>query len=1031
MLMFPIPNPTMQTTFHPTDSLLNDVPDVLDIPDDDSFSFSFSSHLNNYDPDLNLDVPTPLSCNYYLPYDFNALVSRNQSLKNTLSFLNMNVRSLPSNFTFLQAFLANLIVQFKVLCLTETWLKDHNHTSYNLPDYNMLSVFRPHRPGGGVSLLIHESVRYKHRADLDLVADHCECIFAEIHLPDSPLTASPILIGALYRPPNTNFDMFTDALQGMLTMISNERKVVYLMGDFNVHLDKIETDRNAQEFSDIMHSFSLQPLIDKPSRITPTSSSLIDNIFTNQVSDKMHSGLLYTDISDHLVTFALTHDNISFNASNGYLSRDFSESHRNLFTSLLSEQSWNSLFAIDDPSLALDHFLDIITTLYDIAFPLKTKRPRKRRCHPWVTPGIKKSINRKNKLYSKFHKNPTLFNEVTYKAYRRNLNRILRQAKRDFYHSQLQQARDDVKKTWSVLKDLIGTKEARAHVPDSLLINNITVTDPTHMAHEFNQHFSSIGRKVASAVPRSDVSPLSLMHGQFPNSLFFSPVTEPELATCMRGLKRSSAGSDNIRPQELQDNIDLLTAPITHLMNLSLQHGVFPSRLKTANITPIHKGGPTEVTTNYRPISVLTTLSKLLEKLVYRRLIDFFTFNNVLSNSQFGFRKKHSCEMPLILATDFIHHSLDDDYHVLGIYLDLKKAFDVVSHPTLIQKLSFYGVRGVCLNWFSSYLSDRQQRVKLNNSFSSFQSVTHGVPQGSILGPLLFLLYVNDLTLPDDDSRLLLFADDTTLLVRSRNHQCLQTLAQNNLNLIGTWLNANRLACNVSKTHYMIFTLNTAVRASPFHLLLNGETLCPTSSTRFLGVIIDNRLRWDAHINLICSKISKCIGVIRKLNKLLPPTTCLIIYNALILPHLSYCHVVWGNAASIHLQRLSLLLKRAIRAVHHAPYLAHTEPLFNNSNTLPFSKLYTFYSSIFLYKLLHDYLPRSFSISFSLPTAQHSVNTRRNALPYIPSPRYRTAFGQRCLRHSLIKLFNEFILPLDLFQTSLYHFKRNLKSILL
>ena len=711
----------------------------------------------------------------------------------------MNVRSLPANFTALQAFLANLSVQFKVLGVTETWLKDHNHVLYNLPDYNMLSVFRPHRPGGGVSLLIHESIPYKHRADLDLVADHCECIFAEIHPSDSPHAASPILIGALYRPPNSNFDMFTDALQGMLSAISNERKVVYLMGDFNVRLDKIETDRNAQEFSDIMHSFSLQPLIDKPSRITPTSSSLIDNIFTNQVSDKMHSGLLYTDLSDHLVTFALSHDNISFNASNSYLSRDFSETNRHRFTSFLREQSWNSLCVIDDPNLALDHFLDIITILYDLAFPLITKHPHKRRCHPWVTPGIKKSINRKNKLYSKFHKNPTLFNEITYKAYRRNLNSILRQAKRDFYHSQLEQARDDVKKTWSILKDLIGTKGARARAPESLLINNISVSDPAQIAHEFNQHFSSIGRKVASAVPRSDVSPLSLMHGHSPNSLFFSPVTEPELATCMRGLKRSSAGSDNIRPQELQDNIDLLVTPITHLMNLSLQHGVFPSRLKTANITPIHKGGPPDVATNYRPISVLTTLSKLLEKLVYCRLINFLTINNVLSNSQFGFRKKHSCEMPLILATDFIHHSLDDGYHVLGIYLDLKKAFDVVSHHTLIQKLSFFGVRGVCLDWFSSYLSDRQQRVKLNNSFSSFQSVTHGVPQGSILGPLLFLLYVNDLAIPGADSRLLLFADDTPLLARSHYLQSLQVLALNNLSLVGTWLNANRLTCNVSK----------------------------------------------------------------------------------------------------------------------------------------------------------------------------------------------------------------------------------------
>ena len=875
------------------------------------------------------------------------------------------------------------------------------------------------------------SLRFRHRVDLDLVADHCECVFSEIHLPDSSTTPTPLLIGALYRPPNSNFDMFIDTLQRILTTLTNERKAVYLMGDFNVHLDKIETDTHAQEFSDIMHSFSLFPLINKPTRITPTCSSLIDNIFTNQMANQMHSGLLYSDLSDHLITYSLTHFNISHSASDLFPYREFSEISRNRFTSLLREQNWSSLYDIDDPNLAFDHFLDKITLLYDLAFPYRTRRPRNRRCHPWITPGIKKSINRKNKLHSKFLRNPTLFNEITYKAYKRNLNNILRQAKRDFYHSQLELANNNMKKTWSILQDLIGTRGARPRGPESLLINNVSVTNPEQIAHEFNLHFSSIGRKVASALPPSDVSPRSLMRGHFPNSMFFSPVIEPELTACLKGLKRSSSGSDNIRPHELQDNSDLLATPITYLMNLSLQQGVFPSQLKTANITPVHKGGPSDVATNYRPISVLTTLSKLLEKLVHHRLINFLTANNIISNSQFGFRKKHSCDMPLILATDFIHQSLDAGYHVLGIYLDLKKAFDVVSHSTLIEKLFFYGVRGVSLNWFSSYLNNRQQRVKLNNNFSSNQLVTHGIPQGSILGPLLFILFVNDLQIPGDNSRLLLFADDTTLLVRSREPQPLQNLAQSNLQLIETWLNANRLACNVSKTHYMIFTLNPAVRTHPFHLRLNDEPLNATTSTRFLGVMIDNRLTWDTHINHLCSKISKCTGIIHKLNKILPPKTCLIVYNALIIPHLSYCHVVWGNAAATRLQRLFLLQKRAIRAVHRAPYLAHTKPLFTACSTLSLPNLHTFYVGIFLYKLQHDFFPLTFSSSFSLPSTQSNVNTRRSNLPYLHSLRFRTTFGQKCLRNILVKLYNEFILPLDLFSLSFIHFKRNLKSILM
>ena len=299
------------------------------------------------------------------------------------------------------------------------------------------------------------------------------------------------------------------------------------------------------------------------------------------------------------------------------------------------------------------------------------------------------------------------------------------------------------------------------------------------------------------------------------------------------------------------------------------------------------------------------------------------------------------------------------------------------------------------------------------------------------LYPLLFLLYINDLKIPGDDSCLLLFADDTTLLLRSRDSNSLQSIAQDNLHFIDSWLRANQLACNVSKTVYMTFSLNPSVRSFSFNLFLNNQPLKKVFSTRFLGIMIDNNLNWKEHINVISSKVSKCIGIIYKLNKILPYKTLLLLYKSLILPHFSYCHVVWGNAAACRLQRLIVLQKRALRAIHKTSYRSHTEPLFIESKIIPFPKLFSYHASIFLFKLQHDLFPATFTRSFSLPTSRQTANTRRQTLPYISTTKFRTTFGQRCLLNSITKLFNEFILPLGIFNFNLYEMKQNLKTILI
>ena len=564
-------------------------------------------------------------------------------------------------------------------------------------------------------------------------------------------------------------------------------------------------------------------------------------------------------------------------------------------------------------------------------------------------------------------------------------------------------------------------------------MGNRSIVNSREITEEMNLHFATVGKKIEDEIPSTPLGCQSFLRETYRESLFFTPVTEAEVYVCMSKLKSSSSGPDGMQPQLVKENCRSLVTPIVHLLNLSLTQGIVPKALKRAHVTPIHKGGDTDSLNNYRPISVLNVFSKIMERVVYNRLLSFLDTHSVLSNSQFGFRKKHSCELALISATEFIRHSLDMGSHVVAVYLDLKKAFDVVSHSLLLQKLEHYGVRGIPLMWFKSYLSDHEQSVKLGNVLSSPQILTHGVPQGSVLGPLLFLLYINDLVLScnPDEGKLVLFADDTTLLIRNSDPAKLIESVNGELEAFSQWFRANKLSVNLSKTHYMVFTLNR--RLPSFRpISMDGVTLDEVTSTKFLGVVIDNRLTWDSHIAYISPKISKSIGVIRKVGALLPKATRVQLYKSLILPYFTYSLLVWGGAGRTILERPIRLQKKALRAVSLAPYRAHTEPLLRECNVLTFASLYSNQCAIFLFKYFHNQLPPAFCTDFQLSSPRtQSLQTRGQLSSTLHIPRYKTSFGQKSLKYQCVKLFNEFILPLGLHDvTSIYKLRSALFYLL-
>ena len=331
--------------------------------------------------------------------------------------------------------------------------------------------------------------------------------------------------------------------------------------------------------------------------------------------------------------------------------------------------------------------------------------------------------------------------------------------------------------------------------------------------------------------------------------------------------------------------------------------------MKLAKVIPIFKKGDPCNVCNYRPISLLTSISKILEKIVYSRTIKFLKVNNIFCETQFGFREKHNTSHAILTFLDKVARATDNHDHTIGVLFDFSKAFDTINHDILLYKLCHYGIRGIALKWFESYLCNRQQFVCINNSNSSVKNVCCGVPQGSILGPLLFILYINDFRNSSKLLSFLLFADDSNIFYSHHDPQLLLNTLNTELLIVADWIKSNKLSLNLDKTNYMLFS--NAIDYLPGQIMFDNIPLKRVHYSKFLGIIIDEDLTWKPHINNVCTIVSRNIGIINKLKLCFPKTTLLTLYYALIYPYLNYGILAWGNACKTLLDRILLLQKKS------------------------------------------------------------------------------------------------------------------------
>lgn len=476
--------------------------------------------------------------------------------------------------------------------------------------------------------------------------------------------------------------------------------------------------------------------------------------------------------------------------------------------------------------------------------------------------------------------------------------------------------------------------------------NNNTVND-------INKYFVNVGKMLAEKITETPSNYLPNTSDSHANSFVLLPTDLNEIITLIKSLKVDcSTGLDMISAKILKSFILILATPIKHICSLAFDTGVFPDRFKTSRILPIYKAGDRDCVNNYRPISILPTLSKILERLLNNRLTSFLKKNEILAKNQFGFRSKKSTADAVHELTDFVVNNLDKKKKTVGIFLDLSKAFDTVSVPILVSKLEKIGIRGVQLNLFKDYLMNRKQCVQIENHTSEELDIEYGVPQGSILGPTLFLIYINDLCLTSlTNGKIITYADDTVLLFSGDSWQEVYSTAQNGFDSVNKWLRSNILTLNSDKTRVVNFFIReTNIQINHdivYHNCLNFKSTncsCPkiqkTTSIKYLGVIIDDKLNFYAHLDLLSARIRKLIVIFKNLRHVSDWKLLKSVYLALCQSLLTYCITSWGGTAKTHLLKVERAQRAVLKVCHFLPFHFSTNELYKKCDVLTVRQLY-------------------------------------------------------------------------------------------
>lgn len=897
-----------------------------------------------------------------------------------LSILNFNIRSVMKNFDNFCVFLTRLKIKIDVIILTECRLRNRSFTT-NIPEYTLYTTNNHKLQNDGVVVY----VRNGYNVDVkEVLIEGANCLSIKID--------SKYLIYAVYRSPSQYH------IQNFLSSIDSELKKnksyrnIFVIGDININIEDNTTDTRVPDYEGTLATHGLFPVSRLVTR--EESGACLDHIMAKSNLNMM-SLVCKTDITDHYPVLCFIEEQKP-NRNTIQIKRTIN--YKSIEDELKTIQ-WDAVTKEKDSNTACTNFIQIIKELILKNTEIKNISHRMRYIQPWITSSLIRCIQKRDKLHLTTRNNP---NDIELKdkyiKYRNMCRIILLNVREQYYSSKIKSNIENKRKTWQIIKEAADKSSDK---PITKL--------KEEQCESYNEYFNKIGSKLAQdtlnrlktteaqllRIPRS---PKSFRHSA---SLFLLPSDADEVRRVILSLKNYSApGWDDIGTEFYKKMIKYIVHPITYIINLSLETGIFPEALKKGIIIPIHKSGNKNEIKNYRPITLLPVMSKILEKIVKIRLTKYIEKYNLISELQFGFQTNKSTTHALEELTKYVTDNLDKGRHSIGIFLDMAKAFDTISIKLLLDKLENIGIRGTALNWFKTYLEGRKQVLRVKQTMSKELEVKYGVPQGSVLGPILFLLYVNELTELNINGKCVCFADDTVLLFSAETWNDVYLEANTGMNTIKRWLDANLLTLNTGKTKYLSFAISARSADPEMNYIKVHQCLdpnnpnCPcemlerVNAITYLGILVDNRLSWVKHVHCLAGRIRKLMFFFKRVKNIMDENLRLTVYYALCQSVITYGISSWGGSYKSHMIYLERSQRMVLKVIYGKNFQYSTEQLYKEAGVMSVRQLYIS------------------TILTNLKYTGTGYKPGRRA-PLIPLPRIHTSFARRHSSFLSISIFNK------------------------
>lgn len=933
---------------------------------------------------------------------------------NFFDIISVNIRSISSvnKFNQFKSIIVKLEQLPNIIAVQETWFQSDLVQIYNIPGYNAVHCCR-HDGYGGTSLYIRDNIRFS--VESCETKQRIECI--RVSLDNFSINGKSLIFTTFYRSPKCNLENFFNFLEHVL--LQSSRSPSIFVGDSNIDLSM---DNASGDLLNMLHQYdykSCHCLITRP-----RSGTSIDNIFSNMQNELLIASI-ECNLSDHNVISCKLRSNFERNSHKRKIKYkcNFSDLRDTFQERLICMNKTNNVSR--ETHCLISEFSKSIAETTSTEVEMESI---KNLITPWANDNIDALVKLKKNLLKKRRKcridaciveRLERISKVIKIADRENMN--------DYLQSNVESIKDNPKLTWSFLNETLG----RNTRPVQQLRNeegHLILSD-RDICMKFNNFFLQIPEEMRMSIqryPTDDCNNLNSLY-VYPENFEFCHTSAEEISEIITELKfNKSCGHDGISSKCIVECKDIIVPHLVEIFNNIVTTSTYPDDLKIAKIVPIPKDSSAHTVEKYRPIALLPIIDKIFEKILHKQLSQFLDQNEMLYKMQFGFRKGSGTQQAVVNVVNYVCECLDDGYGgVVGIFFDLSKAFDLVDHTILKQKLQFYGIRRSALKLFNSYLDSRRQYVEIRNTKSNISTVKTGVPQGSVLGPLLFTLFINDISNLKLYGKLIMYADDLSLFYPYKHEVIVKCQIEHDVELVQEYMRLNRLVLNPDKTKLLRFRPYN-IGNDTFCVKVGGIDVNECKSIKYLGVHLQSNLSWNIHIQHVKKKVAPALGLLFKFKNKFDLNTKLLLYNALIHSHFNYMPLIYAHRKTTELKSLQRTQNKALKIVYNLPLMYPTRSLYKDisKSVLPIYGLYKMQLLIYIFKAIHNIGHHTIEFSEN----QNTFNTRNGSNLIIKRCRLETT--KQRIEHAGSSEFNH--LPVELKNISrISIFKTRLKSYLI